>query len=651
MITSDPTATEPRSAFRCGHCGAGLAHDQRYCVECGTRRGPLPAEIAGLIGAIHEQGPEPDLPEGTPLADSLSEDRDSPTAAPFGFVMPGPRAAAAAVMGMLGFGVIIGSLVGGTSVATLASAPLIVVGLGHTNTPPGGVTVTAPQSGGSGGGGSSAAAGSGAAASQNTQASASPSTSPTSTTGTDTTSTGLNGLPPVKHVFMIVLSDRGFSQSFGASSSGYLSGALRRQGELVQNYYAVAGAPLANDIALVSGQGPTVQTATDCPTFSRIKQSGKGARGQVLGNGCAYPAATKTLAGELSSAGDTWKAYVQGVAPSAKSACRVPKPGSKVPQTAASKNAYVAWRNPFLYFRSLTGGSACHQDEVGLGQLKTDLKTETKTPTLAYIIPAPCSNGSEAPCKRNAKPGLAGANQFLKTVVPEIKKSPAYKDGGMIAITFDQAPQTGQYADPSACCSSPATYPNLRGLPAGTPVVPAGGMGPAAPGSTTTGTTTAGTDTTTTGTDTTGTDTTTTAVGTTTTGTDTTTTGTDTTGTDTTTTAGGTTTTGTDTTGTDTTGTDTTTTGTDTTGTDTTSTTPVSLGSGETTPTGGGGQVGLLLISPYVKANSIDVVDYFNHFSLLATVENLFGFHRLGYAGVPGLPVFSAGVFNKYEGS
>jgi hypothetical protein len=74
------------------------------------------------------------------------------------------------------------------------------------------------------------------------------------------------------------------------------------------------------------------------------------------------------------------------------------------------------------------------------------------------------------------------------------------------------------------------------------------------------------------------------------------------------------------------------------------------LGVGETTPTGGGGQVGLLLISPYVKRNSTDVVDYFNHFSLLATIENLFGLHRLGYAGAIALPTFGAGVFNNYGG-
>jgi hypothetical protein len=650
MSTSDTTTSESRSALRCAECDAGLAHDQRYCVECGARRGPLPPEIAGLVGAIREQGPEPDLPPGTPLADSLAADDRRPPA--FGLTMPGPRAAAAAVMAMLGFGVIVGSLVGGTSVATLASAPLIVVGMDHAAATPVAQTVAAApaESGGGGDGGSAAAGGSPAAAQTDAQASASPTTSPTTTTGTDTTSAGANGLPPVKHVFMLVLSDRGFNQSFN-TSSGYLSGALRRQGELVDNYYAVAGSPLANEIALVSGQGPTVETATDCPKFTRINNAGKGPRGQVIGIGCDYPTSTQTLAGELTSAGDTWKAYVQGVPSSAKSACRVPKPGSKVPQTARSKNAYLAWHNPFLYFRSLTGGSTCHNDEVGLGQLKTDLKSASTTPSFAYIVPAPCSNGSEAPCKPHAKPGLAGANQLLKTVVPEIKKSPAYKDGGMIAITFDQAPQTGEYADPSACCASPAAYPNLRGLPPGTPVPPAGATGPAVPGTTTTTTDTTTTDATTSATTTTDTTTTDTTTTDTTTAASTTTTMTDTTAgstttTDTTTIAGVTTTgtTTTDTTAGLTTTTDTTATA------PTTTTAPLSLGTGETTPTGGGGQVGLLLISPYVKANTIDVIDYFNHFSLLATIENMFRLHRLGYSGAPGLPLFSTSVFNNYAG-
>lgn len=582
MSTPSTAPTASSAADRCAECEARLAHDQRYCLDCGARRGALPAHVAGLIGALREQGPAPSLPPGTPLAESVLD--PAPAQAGMRFTLPGPRAAAAAVMGMLGFGVIIGSLVGGTSVATLASAPLVVVGLGHTT--PRTVTVVAAASptasaggGGSGGGGGSA--GSQAPA----QASASPTTLPTPASGGDAgtttrSSTGYGGLPPVKHVFLIVLSDRGFRTSFGAgASAGYLGGTLRRQGELVYNYYAVAGAPLANEIALISGQGPTAQTASDCPRFSRIRPGRKSARGQILGSGCVYPSATRTLPGQLTRAGDSWKAYFEGAGTTPASACKVPKIGAKQAQTARTKNSYLAWRNPFVYFRSLTGDGTCPSNEVGLGQLATDLKSDATAPSLAYIVPSPCADGSEAPCKPQTHPGLAGANRFLKSVVPEIKHSPAYRDGGLIAITFDQAPQTGPDADPSACCG-PSSYPNLRILTA-PPAVPPAAMGV---GTTTTTTTTTTATTTTTTTTTTGT------------------------------------------------------------------TPPTGLGGGETTPTGGGGQVGLLLISQYVKPNSADVIDYFNHFSLLASIEKLFGLHTLGYAGATGVPAFGVGVFNNYSG-
>jgi len=226
MINETSAPTPSSAADRCADCQARLSHDQRYCVECGTRRGPLPAQIAGVIGALREQGPAPALAPETPR--SVLDPANAPRGPQF--AMPGPRAAAVAVMGMLGFGVIVGSLAGGASVATLASAPLIVVGLGHT-TPRTPTLVSAARSNPAA---SSGAAGAAAAAppAATQQASASPSTSPTpAASGTNTgastgtvPATGFGGLPPVKHVFLIVLSDRRLTKSFdGAARAGRAS--------------------------------------------------------------------------------------------------------------------------------------------------------------------------------------------------------------------------------------------------------------------------------------------------------------------------------------------------------------------------------------------------------------------------------------------
>ena len=78
-----------------------------------------------------------------------------------------------------------------------------------------------------------------------------------------------------------------------------------------------------------------------------------------------------------------------------------------------------------------------------------------------------------------------------------------------------------------------------------------------------------------------------------------------------------------------------------------TSTTP-SLGTsqGQTSATGGGGQTGLLLISPWVKPGTSDPVDYFNHFSLLASIEEIFNLKRLGYANQLGLATLTSSVFD-----
>jgi hypothetical protein len=58
--------------------------------------------------------------------------------------------------------------------------------------------------------------------------------------------------------------------------------------------------------------------------------------------------------------------------------------------------------------------------------------------------------------------GPATADGFLEQVIPEILASHAYKQDGLLVITTDEAPSTGEFADSSSCCAQPA-YPNLPG--------------------------------------------------------------------------------------------------------------------------------------------------------------------------------------------
>jgi phosphatidylinositol-3-phosphatase len=555
-------APDEQSILHCRECGGSLAHDQRYCLQCGSRRGALPGHVAELFAGIIERGRRvatPARPDGESLV---------PQKHWYDSWVQAPRAAAVAVLSMLGFGVVVGSLVTGSAASELTPVVVAVapsaqnasqlgaggVGAGGGGDGGGGVqTVTVTSGGGggsvgSGGGGFSSGGGG---------------------TGTDTTPTGLNpvnGAPPIKHVFMVVLSDQGFNATFGHTKNDpYLAGTLVKQGELVLNYYSAAGGSLANEIALVSGQGPTPNNVNNCPVYTDVVPGDAGPGGQVLGAGCVYPSATQTLADQVTAAGLKWKAYVQtkssGKAGTAE-ACKHPRIGAHDPGTPTASNPYVAWRNPFLFFQSVTAKGACAKTQVPLTDLATDLKSVSTTPTLSYIIASPCYDGSDTPCKPHAKAGPAAADTFLKSVIPKIMHSAAYKADGLIAITYDQAPQTGPNADSSACCGTPK-YPNLIGFtsiasPAGPsgPSGPSGATGPGAP--------------------------------------------------------------------------------------------PPDLGGGQTTPTGGGGHVGLLLLSRFVSPGVPEVTDYYNHFSLLASIEDSFGFKRLGYAAAKSLPVFGAGVWTAY---
>jgi hypothetical protein len=59
----------------------------------------------------------------------------------------------------------------------------------------------------------------------------------------------------------------------------------------------------------------------------------------------------------------------------------------------------------------------------------------------------------------------------------------------------------------------------------------------------------------------------------------------------------------------------------------------------------GGGRVGALLISPFIAANAFSSTPY-NHYSLLTSVEEIFGLSHVGFARSAGLDAFGLDVYN-----
>jgi hypothetical protein len=502
----------PAGPGKCAECGHAVRPSQRYCIECGARQSALPAIVATRIAVFKQSA--------RVAAESLSKDEPAEGVAAAEaaqakddkwWFMPSPQVAAVAVMALLAAGVVLGSVTSPLALSA-ATTPIVLEMGGGSEAPepepepeavasapsvepaplaPAPVPTAVPEE----------------PAAEAPEEPAGPAPLPPELPEEET-------LPEVKHVFLIVLDGHGYEEAFGpASAAPYLAQTLAGEGKLLSNYYAVAQGGLANEVALLSGQGPTPQTAANCPESTPVVPGTLSAEGQVEGQGCVYPAGAETLPGQLAKAKLTWKAYVE--------------PGPLQP-----------WRNPFSYFAALGAApGASTERQTGLEGLATDLKTAAKTPTLSYIVPSACHDGSEAPCAPGQPAGLAAVGPFLEAVVPEIVASPAYKEeGGLIAITFDQAPQSGAVVDSSSCCGTPA-YPNLP--------APASAEPPA---------------------------------------------------------------------------------------------------TGPVKPSGGGGRVGLLLISPYVAPGTVEEGSYYNHFSLLRSIEELLGQQPLGYAAEPVLTAFEPGT-------
>ena len=308
------------------------------------------------------------------------------------------------------------------------------------------------------------------------------------------------GIAPgrVKHVWLIIMENKSFDASFtGLNNNTFLWQTLPSQGVLLENYYGTGHFSQDNYISMVAGQAPITDTQSDCPQYANATGS-VSTTGSLTSNpnfgqfasaagpnaapgqmGCVYPSSVPTVFNQLDSAHISWKGYAQDLTAAAAdspqhstgvASCGAPfaTPGTigdaahPNPGAADATDQYVPKHFPFPWFHSLLDNShdcnAAHIADVfdPANGLFHDLQHESTTPAVSWITPNNCSDAHDAVCHGNnlsggfsdpntPKPpvnftgGLFAGDLFLEHVVPEIEASPAFKDGGLIDVTFDEA--------------------------------------------------------------------------------------------------------------------------------------------------------------------------------------------------------------------
>ena len=205
--------------------------------------------------------------------------------------------------------------------------------------------------------------------------------------------------PAPSHVFVIVLENRSYSQAM----AGPYESALAGQFAVATNYHGVSHPSLPNYLAMTSGS--TWGVADD--GFHPLPAGGLGA--------------------QLTSAGISWRAYMEGMT----NGC------------FHSGYPYALKHNPFEYY-----GSACPPQVVPFTQFASDMKGDV--PRLVWITPGLCHDGHDC--------STAVAETWLKQTIPVILSTPAWQQGGVLFVTYDEGEDSANSVLTIVIRPNPATH-------------------------------------------------------------------------------------------------------------------------------------------------------------------------------------------------
>jgi hypothetical protein len=196
---------------------------------------------------------------------------------------------------------------------------------------------------------------------------------------------------------------------------------LKTSGAFASDYHGVAHPSLPNYIALISGSDQGV--GCDCqPTGTTA--CGAFNCNALLGN-CSCEQSARSLAADLDAASVPWRAYAEDM-------------GTACNQTDSGD--YAVRHVPFLYFDDVTtDANACADHVVDFTAFSGDLAAGPRRFT--YIAPN-LTDDMHNPFPAGAQ-NLANGDTWLSQQVPAITASPAFQNGGLLVIVWDEDDNSG----------------------------------------------------------------------------------------------------------------------------------------------------------------------------------------------------------------
>jgi hypothetical protein len=200
-----------------------------------------------------------------------------------------------------------------------------------------------------------------------------------------------DGVPAFSHVFLIVLENREANAVVDSPEAPYLASLASRYA-VADGYYGVTHPSLPNYLALTGGDTFGVSSnCTDCPIHS------------------------PNLADQLEEHHKNWTAYLEGF------------PGGCF--TGAWADGYAKKHNPFMYYTSITQSPERCTRQVPLSQLQHDLAQDS-VPDFVWITPNMCHSMHD--CLTRV------GDDWLKSIVPQIRASRAWANRGVLFIVWDE---------------------------------------------------------------------------------------------------------------------------------------------------------------------------------------------------------------------